>query len=85
VSLLAILAHRYDDPLIIKEVEDDFAKLNQFITDHLQKVEIERLLVARTDKVNRLYMDGCFDLVHSGHFNAIRQVFNREFNYYFAA
>lgn len=24
-------------------------------------------------KVKRLYVDGCFDLVHSGHFNAIRQ------------
>ena len=24
-------------------------------------------------KVKRLYIDGCFDLMHSGHFNAIRQ------------
>jgi ethanolamine-phosphate cytidylyltransferase len=24
-------------------------------------------------KVKRLYVDGCFDLVHSGHFNALRQ------------
>ncbi len=23
-------------------------------------------------KVSRLYIDGCFDLMHSGHFNAIR-------------
>lgn len=26
------------------------------------------------NKSQRVYMDGCFDLVHSGHFNAIRQV-----------
>ena len=25
------------------------------------------------DKMNRGYIDGAFDLVHSGHFNAIRQ------------
>ena len=24
-------------------------------------------------KCKRLYVDGCFDLMHSGHFNAIRQ------------
>lgn len=26
------------------------------------------------EKHKRLYVDGCFDLMHSGHFNAIRQV-----------
>lgn len=25
------------------------------------------------EKVKRLYFDGCFDLMHSGHFNALRQ------------
>lgn len=25
-------------------------------------------------KVSRLYVDGCFDLMHSGHYNALRQV-----------
>ncbi|CAG9318526.1 unnamed protein product [Blepharisma stoltei] len=25
------------------------------------------------EKMDRIYMDGCFDLMHSGHFNAIRQ------------
>lgn len=29
-------------------------------------------LTVRPDP-NRIYMDGCFDLMHSGHFNAIRQ------------
>lgn len=24
-------------------------------------------------KFKRIYIDGCFDLMHSGHFNAIRQ------------
>lgn len=34
-----------------------------------QKSEEEKLF----EKKDRIYMDGCFDLMHSGHFNAIRQ------------
>ena len=36
--------------------------------------ENKALVSLKPQKVKRLYVDGCFDLMHSGHFNAIRQV-----------
>jgi ethanolamine-phosphate cytidylyltransferase len=36
--------------------------------------ENKGLISLKPHKVKRLYVDGCFDLMHSGHFNAIRQV-----------
>lgn len=30
-------------------------------------------MLKKQAKFKRIYIDGCFDLMHSGHFNAIRQ------------
>jgi ethanolamine-phosphate cytidylyltransferase len=38
-----------------------------------QPEELEFREFGRRKKPNRGFVDGCFDLVHSGHFNAIRQ------------
>ena len=56
-----------------KEIEYDleFQRFLEFIeTKAPEKVQA---LPIHTMKVKRLYVDGCFDLMHSGHFNAIRQ------------
>lgn len=43
--------------------------LNQYLTN--QSLNIQQKLLPR--KLTRIYMDGVFDIIHSGHFNAIRQ------------
>lgn len=54
-----------------EEYDREFQQFLQFIeTKAPQKVQA---LPIPTLKVKRLYVDGCFDLMHSGHFNAIRQ------------
>ena len=54
-----------------KEYEVEFQKFLYFIeTKAPEKVQA---LPVPSLKVKRLYVDGCFDLMHSGHFNAIRQ------------
>ena len=53
----------------------------QFLTpfrNHLNQLAtpspwLSGLQEKRTADPNRIYMDGCFDLMHSGHFNALRQ------------
>lgn len=61
------------------EKKDQYDKDIQALTDFIQKnssVSINEQIMhgSPTHKKVRIYMDGCFDLMHSGHFNAIRQV-----------
>lgn len=54
-----------------RDAEQHVKQISEFaktISDRLQKR-------SETNKV-RVYMDGCFDLLHSGHYNAIRQAKN---------
>lgn len=44
----------------------------QLTTDATELLQLS-CLPSVQDKSNRGYVDGCFDLCHSGHFNAIRQ------------
>lgn len=61
----------YHDEAKETEYDQEFKKFLEFIeTKAPQKVQA---LPVPTMKVKRLYVDGCFDLMHSGHFNAIRQ------------
>ena len=47
-------------------------QFSEWMRQHSSEIAIPNMQAPEA-KVGRLYMDGCFDLVHSGHFNAIRQ------------
>lgn len=49
-----------------KQIEVEFSQL-------IAKLTIEKPLLLNNIKPVRIYMDGVFDIIHSGHFNAIRQ------------
>jgi hypothetical protein len=36
-------------------------------------------ITIKSDKKVRVYVDGCFDIMHSGHYNALRLVCNRKY------
>ena len=52
--------------MLDNQIQFEFSKL-------LSSVTIEKPLVISKTKPIRIYMDGVFDIIHSGHFNAIRQ------------
>ena len=54
-----------------KQYEKEFNEFLHFI-EIRAPLQVQALPIP-TMKVKRLYIDGCFDLMHSGHFNAIRQ------------
>ena len=56
-----------------KDIEDNLKEISSEIMKHTsvsQMIESEKLV---TKKKVRVYMDGVFDIIHSGHFNALRQ------------
>jgi hypothetical protein len=58
----------------ISEVESDlYSQLYQEILQISIGTQLSPLLKTIREPV-RIYLEGCFDLMHSGHFNAIRQV-----------
>lgn len=63
--------HHFDSPEKTKLFDLEFSEFLNFI-DRNAPSEVQALPTA-TLKIKRLYVDGCFDLMHSGHFNAIRQ------------
>lgn len=61
----------FHNETIEKEAINDFKLFLEFL-EKKSPQNVQALPVPST-KVKRLYVDGCFDLMHSGHFNAIRQ------------
>ncbi|EGR30650.1 hypothetical protein IMG5_126990 [Ichthyophthirius multifiliis] len=66
---------------INKDADIKIAQLNDFLNFHYTQlkqseqkiIQIPLYPPLKLPKVKRLYVDGVFDLTHSGHFNAIRQ------------
>lgn len=61
----------YHNENIEKQAKSDFKLFLEFL-EKKSPQNVQALPIPST-KVQRLYVDGCFDLMHSGHFNAIRQ------------
>lgn len=77
---LQLVANKVGNDLIQKDADIAISSLKEFIQKNLEEIkeseELKALTPMKQLKVKRLYVDGCFDLMHSGHFNAIRQVNN---------
>lgn len=67
----AVCNHFKDQDAIDKAIEVLSSFANLLHAHSNEKVSIPKSLQGQK---LRLYMDGVFDMVHSGHFNAIRQV-----------
>ncbi len=77
-SLLGMTENFYNEQLREK-VNQDISNFLDFIKRNATQMspDSQNLLLSSQHKLNkptRIYVDGCFDLMHSGHFNAIRQV-----------
>eukprot|EP00357_Protocruzia_adherens_P011954 CAMPEP_0115021518 /NCGR_PEP_ID=MMETSP0216-20121206/30942_1 /TAXON_ID=223996 /ORGANISM="Protocruzia adherens, Strain Boccale" /LENGTH=453 /DNA_ID=CAMNT_0002393905 /DNA_START=117 /DNA_END=1478 /DNA_ORIENTATION=+ len=66
-----------DEYEYIKETEETATALNEwmkqhtaFVDSHVPKKEGSE---GKKGKPVRIYVDGCFDIMHSGHYNALRQ------------
>jgi ethanolamine-phosphate cytidylyltransferase len=59
------------NPEADKAAQEFFEEFRSFTDKTL--IENKIPLTVALKKYKRLYIDGCFDIVHSGHFNAIRQ------------
>lgn len=75
---LKLVCSKEQNNELIKKADINFTRLYQHIEEEFKKIKITeetKALVAplKQPKVHRLYVDGVFDLTHSGHFNAIRQ------------
>jgi hypothetical protein len=56
------------------EIENQSKELLHRFVEFFRKNSTLDITPIKTKTPERLYMDGVFDMVHSGHFNAIRQV-----------
>lgn len=57
-------------------VEDQYAALGPALVDYLRAKAAEGQSITQLPScvsAERIYLDGCFDIMHSGHYNAIRQ------------
>ena len=48
-------------------------EFSEFIQEHFHFPSSPSSVASEMGDPDRIYMDGCFDLMHSGHYNAIRQ------------
>jgi ethanolamine-phosphate cytidylyltransferase len=55
----------------VSAAADDFADIQEDLKDFIENFNSISLDVS--DNCDRVYIDGCWDIMHSGHFNAIRQ------------
>eukprot|EP01017_Pseudomicrothorax_dubius_P015569 TRINITY_DN1789_c0_g1_i4.p1 TRINITY_DN1789_c0_g1~~TRINITY_DN1789_c0_g1_i4.p1 ORF type:complete len:129 (-),score=28.57 TRINITY_DN1789_c0_g1_i4:628-1014(-) len=59
-----------------QKVALDVGQLLDYVRKNSSLAQAEKILIepsSGNQKPVRIFMDGCFDLMHSGHFNAIRQ------------
>lgn len=65
-----LLTEGYNKVEVFSEIKSFIQKLNKPPNEN---VELEVLSPSRASKEPvRIYIDGAFDLIHSGHYNAIR-------------
>ncbi|OMJ78270.1 hypothetical protein SteCoe_21948 [Stentor coeruleus] len=55
----------------VKSAGHDFADIQEDLKDFIEN--FNSLSQEVPDNCDRIYIDGCWDIMHSGHFNAIRQ------------
>ena len=65
---LMLLDEGYNEEEVLKAIITHIKKLNRPRTGE----NMELLSPSRTREPVRIYIDGAFDLIHSGHYNAIR-------------
>ncbi|KAL4476418.1 hypothetical protein ABPG74_010151 [Tetrahymena malaccensis] len=77
IRKLQLVAENIQNSEAQKNVDIAISSLKQYIQKNMEEFkeseELKILSPMKQLKVKRLYVDGCFDLMHSGHFNAIRQ------------
>lgn len=55
----------------VSAAADDFADIQEDLKDFIES--FNSISQDISDNCDRVYIDGCWDIMHSGHFNAIRQ------------
>jgi len=64
--------HNEEDQKKTRSIVEDFIKFYKTYSKNSIPQSLE-LVKGKSIQPVRMYVDGCFDMVHSGHFNAIRQ------------
>ena len=56
----------------LKQLEAEISSFKQFVSEK-RSINHENKATTHSDKIVRGYADGCYDLMHAGHYNSIRQ------------